>query len=216
MRGHVAGLALVLSSGTVMAVDTVDEGAIDPAIDYHSYANIDQFRVTHMELDLRVWIINGSASKSLDGFVALEIKRLDPNATELVLDTKGGALAKMLPAFRLGVAGKLGSGHQWWSWISLRDAARAYVFTLENDVSGALNLASPTPVTSAEFTRTLGRVLHRPTLFGVPAFALRAVAGEMAEEMFLASQRVLPKRLLELGFGFEDVELEPTLRKLLR
>jgi len=135
--------------------------------------------------------------------------------TSLVLDTKGGALAKMLPAFRLGVAGNLGSGHQWWSWISLRDAARAYVFVLENDVSGALNLASPTAVTNAEFTRTLGRVLHRPTLLGIPAFALRAVAGEMAEEMFLASQRVLPKRLLELGFRFEDVELEPALRKLL-
>jgi uncharacterized protein (TIGR01777 family) len=136
--------------------------------------------------------------------------------TSVVLDAKGGALAKMLPAFRFGVAGKLGSGHQWWSWISLRDAARAYVFALENDVHGALNLASPTPVTNTEFTRTLGRVLHRPTLLGIPAFALRAVMGEMAEEMLLASQRVLPKRLLELGFRFEDVELESTLRKLLR
>jgi len=136
--------------------------------------------------------------------------------TSLVLDTKGGALAKMLPAFRFGVAGKLGSGHQWWTWISLRDAARAYAFALENDVDGPLNLSSPKAVTNAEFTRTLGRVLHRPTLLAVPAFALRALLGEMAEEMFLASQRVLPKRLLELGFRFEDIELEPTLRKLLR
>jgi uncharacterized protein len=136
--------------------------------------------------------------------------------TSLVLATKGGALAKMLPAFRFGVAGKLGSGHQWWSWVSLRDAARAFVFALANEhVHGALNLSSPDAVTNAEFTRTLGRVLHRPTLLSVPAFALRALAGEMAEEMLLASQRVIPKRLLELGFKFEDVELEPALRKLL-
>ena len=136
--------------------------------------------------------------------------------TSVVLDAKGGALAKMLPAFRFGVAGKLGSGHQWWSWVSLRDAARAYVFALENgNVHGALNLSSPDAVTNAEFTRTLGRVLHRPTLLTVPAFALRALAGEMAEEMLLTSQRVIPKRLLELGFKFEDVKLEPTLRRLL-
>jgi aminopeptidase N len=89
MRCHVAGLALALSSGIAIASAPIDEGTIDPANDYHSYANTDQFRVTHMEADLRVWIINGSKSKSLDGFVALEIKRLDPNATELVLDTKG-------------------------------------------------------------------------------------------------------------------------------
>jgi aminopeptidase N len=88
MRCHVAGFALALSSA-IAAAAPIDDGAIDPDNDYHSFANIDQFRVTHMEADLRVWIINGSKSKSLDGFVALEIKRLDPNATELVLDTKG-------------------------------------------------------------------------------------------------------------------------------
>jgi len=89
MRCCAAGLALVLSSGIATADKEIDEGAIDPGNDYHSYANVDQFRVTHMELDLRVWIINGSTSKSLDGFVALEVKRLDPYATELILDTKG-------------------------------------------------------------------------------------------------------------------------------
>ena len=110
--------------------------------------------------------------------------------TALVLATTGGALAKMLPAFRFGVAGKLGSGRQWWSWVSLRDAARAFAFAVENElVHGALNLAAPQPVTNAEFTRTLGRVLHRPTLLAVPAFALRALGGEMAEEMLLASQQ---------------------------
>jgi hypothetical protein len=136
--------------------------------------------------------------------------------TSLVLDAKGGALAKMLPAFRFGVGGKLGSGRQWWSWVSLADTARAYVFALENEhLHGALNLAAPGVVTNAEFTRTLGRVLHRPTLLGIPAFALRAVAGEMAEEMLLSSQRVVARRLLEAGFHFEDEELGATLHKLL-
>jgi hypothetical protein len=136
--------------------------------------------------------------------------------TGLVLSTAGGALASMLPAFRLGVAGRLGSGKQWWSWVSLVDAARAYVFALEHErVHGALNLAAPHPVTNAEFTRTLGRVLRRPVWLAVPAWALRLAGGEMAEEMLLASQRVAPVRLLEAGFEFEDIDLEPTLRKLM-
>jgi uncharacterized protein len=136
--------------------------------------------------------------------------------SSLVLSPTGGALAKMLPAFRLGAAGTLGSGRQWWSWVSLGDAARAFVFALENEhAHGALNVAAPHPATNAEFTRTLGRVLGRPELLAMPAFALRLAAGEMADEMLLASQRVLPKRLLEAGFEFEDAELEPALRKLL-
>ena len=136
--------------------------------------------------------------------------------TALVLSTEGGALTKMLPAFRLGVGGKLGSGRQWWSWVSLRDTARAFVFAVENELAhGAMNLAAPDAVTNREFTKTLGRVLHRPTLLNVPAFVLRAVAGEMAEEMLLSSQRVVPQRLMEAGFQFEDEELEPALRKLL-
>ena len=136
--------------------------------------------------------------------------------TSIVLSPEGGALAKMLPAFKMGVAGKLGSGHQWWSWVSLRDAARAYVFALENEhAHGALNLAAAS-ATNAEFTRTLGRVLHRPTFLAVPAFALRLVGGDMAEEMLLASQKVLPHRLLELGFTFDDPELEAALRGLLQ
>jgi uncharacterized protein (TIGR01777 family) len=136
--------------------------------------------------------------------------------TGLVLDADSGALAKMLPLFRMGLAGRLGSGRQWWSWVSLEDTARAYGFAVESEhLHGALNLAAPNAVTNAEFTRTLGRVLHRPTLLAVPAFGLRAVAGEMGEEMLLASQRVIPQRLLEAGFKFTDVELEATLRKLL-
>ena len=142
--------------------------------------------------------------------------RVSHMRTSLVLSSYGGALAKMLPAFRLGVGGTLGNGRQWWSWVSLRDAARAFVFAAENEqVQGALNLAAPDAMTNAEFTRTLARVLHRPALLGVPAFVLRAAAGEMAEEMLLASQNVVPKRLLEAGFHFEDERLEATLRKLL-
>jgi uncharacterized protein (TIGR01777 family) len=137
--------------------------------------------------------------------------------TGLVLSTGGGALAKMLPAFRLGVAGSLGNGRQWCSWVSLEDAARAFVLAVESEqVQGALNLAAPHPVTNAEFTRTLGRVLGRPTVLAVPAWALRRAMGEMADEMLLASQRVMPRRLLEAGFHFEDTELEPTLRRLLQ
>ncbi len=136
--------------------------------------------------------------------------------SSLVLSPSGGALAKMLPTFRLGAAGMLGGGRQWWSWISLEDVASAFVFALENEQAhGALNLASPSPVTNAEFTRTMARVVDRPARLAVPAWALRLAAGEMADELLLASQRVLPKRLLEAGFHFEDAELEPALRRLL-
>jgi hypothetical protein len=136
--------------------------------------------------------------------------------TSLVLSAEGGALARMLPAFRLGLGGKLGSGRQWWSWVTLADTVRAYALAVEDErVHGPLNLAAPGAVTNAEFTRALGRALHRPTLLGVPAAALRAVAGEMAEEMLLASQRVRPKHLLEAGFVFDDPELAPALKKLL-
>ncbi len=137
--------------------------------------------------------------------------------TSLVLSAEGGALEKILPAFRMCLGGKLGSGRQWWSWVSLEDTARAYAFAVEHEQArGALNLAAPRAVTNAEFTRTLRRVLHRPAPLAVPAFALRALAGEMAEEMLLASQRVIPKRLLESGFKFEDAELEPALKKMLK
>jgi uncharacterized protein (TIGR01777 family) len=136
--------------------------------------------------------------------------------TALVLSPAGGALAAMLPGFRMGVAGKLGSGRQWWSWVSLEDTVRAFIFALENSsLRGPLNLASPGAVTNAEFTRILGRVLGRPALLGPPAFLLRLAAGEMADELLLASQRVIPRRLVQAGFRFQDAELEATLRKLL-
>lgn len=136
--------------------------------------------------------------------------------TSIVLSPVSGALQQMLPIFRLGLGGRFGSGHQWWSWIGLNDAARAYIFALENpQLHGAVNLAVPDAVTNAEFTRTLGRVLHRPAFFAVPAIVLRAMAGEMAEEMLLSSQCVVPRQLIEHGFRFEDEDLEVALRKML-
>ena len=147
---------------------------------------------------------------------ALSGIRLVEMRTSIVLSPTGGALGQMLPIFRFGLGGRLGSGHQWWSWVSLADAARAYLFALENpQLQGPVNLAAPDSVTNAEFTRTLARVLRRPAFFAVPAIALRAMAGDMAEEMLLSSQCVVPRQLIEHGFRFEDEELEAALRKIL-
>lgn len=115
----------------------------------------------------------------------------------------GGALAKLAPLFRLGLGGPLGSGKQWMSWISEADAVAAALFALENrDLAGPINLASPHPVTNSDFTRELGRAVHRPAIVPAPAFALRLAFGEMADEALLASTRAVPKRLLDAGFQF--------------
>ena len=132
----------------------------------------------------------------------------------IVLSRQGGALAKMLLPFRLGIGGKIGDGRQYVSWISLEDAVAALIFAVENDaLRGPANLTAPQQVTNAELTRTLGRVLRRPTLLPLPAFAAKLVLGELAEEGLLASQRVRPKRLLEAGFEFKHPELEDALRQ---
>jgi len=140
----------------------------------------------------------------------------------IVLSPKGGALAKQLPLFRLGLGGRLGSGRQWMSWISLDDEVGAVLHALGQSgsegrqVSGAVNATAPAPVTNAELTRTLARVLHRPAVARVPATALAAVMGsEMAREMLLAGQRVTPAKLTATGYGFRHTELEPALRQLL-
>jgi hypothetical protein len=135
----------------------------------------------------------------------------------VVLGRKGGALKKMLPAFRLGAGGKLGSGQQWMSWISIRDAVRALSFLMEGeDRAGAFNLTAPQPVTNAEFTEKLAAAVHRPAWLGVPAGALRMAFGaQMANQTLLASARVQPQRLEEAGFRFEDEELGAALRALL-
>jgi uncharacterized protein len=134
----------------------------------------------------------------------------------LVLHPKGGALAKMLPAFRAGVAGKLGSGKQYWSWITLQDMLSAIEFLLDHfELSGPVNMVGPNPVTNEQFTKTLGTVLHRPTFFTAPRFGLRLIMGEMADEALFTSFRILPKRLQQAGFTFKHPELKPALEHLL-
>lgn len=133
----------------------------------------------------------------------------------LVLAPAGGALAKMLPAFRMGLGGPLGSGSQYMSWITLADAVRAIRFLLDrDDLNGPVNLVSPTPVTNRTFTRALGVALNRPAVMSMPAPLLRLVLGGMADEALLVSNRVLPGRLLEAGFTFQNPELKDAFTSL--
>lgn len=135
--------------------------------------------------------------------------------TGIVLSPDGGALGTMLTPFKLGVGGKVGSGNQYMSWVSIRDAARIFQFAANTDsLVGPVNNVAPHPVTNREFTKTLGKVLFRPTLFPLPGVAAKAVLGEMAEELLLASTRVLPTKATEHGFQFEHPELETALRSL--
>jgi uncharacterized protein (TIGR01777 family) len=136
--------------------------------------------------------------------------------TGIVLTPDGGALARMLPIFRLGAGGRLGSGKQWFPWISLTDEVAAIKFALTHDnVSGALNLTSPNPVTNAEFTKALGRAVKRPALAAVPPFALKLGLGGFAEDGLLYSQRALPQALQEAGFSFAFQELDDALASML-
>jgi uncharacterized protein (TIGR01777 family) len=131
----------------------------------------------------------------------------------VVLSPAGGALAKMLLPFRLGAGGRIGSGRQWMSWIALDDAIGAIHHALfAEDLQGPVNAVAPQAVTNAEYTKTLGHVLRRPTLFPLPAFAARLAFGELADELLLASQRTLPKRLQDSGFVFMQPKLEAALR----
>ncbi len=136
--------------------------------------------------------------------------------TGLVLAPRGGAVGRLLPLFRWGLGGVLGSGRQYWSWISLLDEVRALRFAIDcAELSGPVNLTGPQPVTNAEFTRALGRVLHRPTFVPAPAIALRAVIGEFADAV-LTGQRVLPGRLLAAGFEFRHPSVDAALRWVTR
>jgi uncharacterized protein (TIGR01777 family) len=131
----------------------------------------------------------------------------------VVLSARGGALATMLTPFRMGLGGVIGDGAQWMSWIALEDVIGAIRHALTTDaLRGPLNAVAPAPVTNADFTRTLGRVLRRPTLIPLPAFAARLALGEMADELLLVSQRVMPARLLASGFAFRRPTLEDALR----
>ena len=134
--------------------------------------------------------------------------------TGVVLDTRGGALPKMLPPFRMGVGGRLGDGKQWMSWIHLEDLAALFQFALNRPVSGALNGVAPSPAINSEFTRALAQALHRPAIFPVPEFALKALFGEMSQ-VLLASQRVAPAAAEAAGFQFRFPQLVPALNDLL-
>lgn len=133
----------------------------------------------------------------------------------IVLSRRGGALAKLLPLFRLGLGGRLGSGEQYWSWVALADVIRAVRFLLDHELHGPVNVTAPHPVTNAEFTRALGATLRRPTPTVAPTFALRAALGEYAGEV-LGSQQVVPRRLLDTGFRFRYPTVPEALTAALR
>jgi uncharacterized protein (TIGR01777 family) len=137
--------------------------------------------------------------------------------TGIVLSTEGGALKQMLLPFRMGVGGRLGSGRQWMSWIHIQDHIAAVHHILKNDLlQGPVNLVGPKPITNAEFTETLASVLSRPAIFPVPAFGMKLIFGQMAEEVLLGSQRVEPARLVNSGYPFQYSELRKALEALLK
>jgi uncharacterized protein (TIGR01777 family) len=133
----------------------------------------------------------------------------------IVLAKEGGALDRMLMPFKLGLGGRVGTGKQWWTWVGLDDVTAAYSFVLGADLSGALNLSAPNPVTNDQFTKALGKALRRPTVFPLPAFASRAAFGQMGEEMLLGGQRALPARLLDAGFEFSAPTIDVALARAL-
>ena len=132
----------------------------------------------------------------------------------IVLTPEGGALAEMLPIFRKGLGGRLGSGKQYFPWIHIDDLVGLIHWMVQNPVSGAFNGVAPNSVTNAEFTKTLASVINRPALFPVPKFVLKIVVGELANSLF-ESQRVIPSAALDAGFEFEFKELQPALVDLL-
>ena len=133
--------------------------------------------------------------------------------TGLVLDPTGGALGRMIPLFKFGLGGKLGSGKQWWSWITLHDQIRAMIFLMNSKIEGAVNLTSPNPVTNQEFTAALAMALKRPAIFPAPAFALRAVLGGFSTEV-LGSKKVIPKVLMDNKFEFDYPHVSSALTAL--
>lgn len=133
----------------------------------------------------------------------------------IIVAESGGMMSKVKPLFKLGAGGKLGSGKQWWSWVSIDDVVGAFIHAIDTDsMNGAYNVAAPNPVTNAEFTKDLGKALHRPTFLPAPRFALKLTAREMADEMLLASQRVDTTKLAETGFSFRDPELPAGLQRI--
>jgi uncharacterized protein (TIGR01777 family) len=157
---------------------------------------------------VEAWETEAQAAEDLGLRVAL-------TRTGVVLDAHGGALAKMLPPFRAGIGGPVGSGRQYLPWIHLADVAGALLFCLDHDTAaGPVNLAAPEPVTNRDFSRALGRALHRPAIMPVPPVALKLLYGEMAE-IVLGGQRAVPERLLALGYEFRHPDLDAALRDAL-
>ncbi len=150
-----------------------------------------------------------SAAAAIDAGVPTAFAR-----TGLVVSGDGGAWAKLFPIFKAGLGGRVGSGSQYWSFISLRDEVAALVHLLENPMSGPVNLTAPTPVTNKEVTAAMGRVLGRPTVLPVPAFALKAVLGEFSQDV-LGSQRVIPALLESRGFVWQDADIDTAIRSAL-
>jgi uncharacterized protein (TIGR01777 family) len=133
----------------------------------------------------------------------------------IILAREGGALPKMILPFKIGIGGKLGSGQQWMSWVTLEDVVGILRFAIENaSLRGAINVVSPQPLQNAEFTKVLAKAMRRPAFFPAPAFALRLALGEMADALLLSSQRVLPQALEKLGYRFLHSDLSPTLKSL--
>ena len=136
--------------------------------------------------------------------------------TGIVLSGRGGALAKQLPLFKLGLGGKMGKGDAWQSWISIDDEVGAIIHLLSSSVEGAVNLTAPAPVTQATFAHTLGRVLHRPAFLPIPSFGPKLLLGsELADSLLFSGQRVLPKVLETDGYAFHHTDLESALRAVL-
>jgi uncharacterized protein (TIGR01777 family) len=153
---------------------------------------------------VRAW--EGAADPARDAGIRVVHPR-----TGLVMSRSGGAFGRMLPLVRLGLAGPLGSGRQWWSWITLRDEVRALSWLLDHPLSGPVNLTAPAPARQRDVVAALARAVHRPALLPAPGVALRLVLGEFASEV-LASQRILPSALRAAGFTFEHPDLETAAR----
>jgi uncharacterized protein (TIGR01777 family) len=135
----------------------------------------------------------------------------------VVMSKEGGVLKRLMPLFKFGLGAILGSGNQYMSWITIDDVVRAIEYILTNeDIKGPVNMVAPNPITNREFTKILGIVLHRPAILRIPAWAIRAVYGEMGKELLLTSTRALPRRLLSSGFDFQFPHLEDGLRHVLK
>lgn len=152
---------------------------------------------------------NAASSEILNGVRFTQLR------TGIVLSKNGGALAKMLPPFKLGAGGRLGSGKQWMSWIHIKDMVGVILFALDNNnVTGPINATAPNPVTNSDFTKVLGSVLSRPTIFPVPGFVLKTIFGEMSC-ILLEGQKVIPGKALDNGFNFQYVDLSNALSDIM-